>query len=293
MYRAPKTFSGTVQVFLCDSGIGLLRGSNNYVCLTLLRAPDWIDSMTHRFSLALLAVLAATPVAAQDLGFGGRGEFGADLGLGVQVKPQYPGSDEAEAAPWLIFRNAGFGQPGTPDRQGLGIAPSFNIEGSRDASDDRDLRGLDNIDDAYELGVRVSYGMGQMSGFASVRRGFDGHEGVTGEIGAKYRNDLSDRLTLWSGVEFGYGNNDYNRTYFGVSQAEARSSLYDVYSPDSGFNQAAITFEARYAMTPTIALMGEVRYGKLIGDAGDSPIVQDEYQPSLGLGVVRRFSFGF
>ena len=64
-------------------------------------------------------------------------------------------------------------------------------------------------------------------------------------------------------------------------------------APGGGLNEAAITFEARYAINDTTAVLGEVRYGKLIGDAGDSPVVQEEYQPSLRLGVTRRFSFGF
>ena len=65
------------------------------------------------------------------------------------------------------------------------------------------------------------------------------------------------------------------------------------YSLGGGFTSAAITFEARYALTEKTALLGEVQYGKLIGDAADSPIVLDEYQPVLRMGIVRRMSFGF
>ncbi|HIC65010.1 MAG TPA: MipA/OmpV family protein, partial [Paracoccus sp.] len=56
---------------------------------------------------------------------------------------------------------------------------------------------------------------------------------------------------------------------------------------------AAIKFRARYAINDKTAILGEVEYGKLIGDAADSPIVQDDYQPALRLGIVRKFSFGF
>lgn len=247
--------------------------------------------MKHMLALAVLAASAATGAHAQDFGFAGR-EFSVDLGVGVDVGPDYPGSDDAEAGPWLIWRNAGFGTPGTNESEGFAISPSFNTVGEREASDNGDLAGMENIDRAYELGLRVSYGTGPLTAFGSVRRGFDGHEGVTGEIGAKYRTDLSDRVSLWSGLSLGYGNGDYNDTYFGVNAAEAAPGrpAYDI---GGGFNKASITFEARYALTENLAVLGEVEYGKLIGDAADSPVVQDEYQPSLKLGIVRRFSFGF
>lgn len=247
--------------------------------------------MKHVLALAVLAASAATGATAQDFGFAGR-EFSVDLGVGVDVGPDYPGSDDAEAGPWLIWRNAGFGQPGSEAREGFSISPSFNMVGEREASDNDDLAGMEDIDRAYELGLKVSYGAGPVTAFGSVRRGFDGHEGLTGELGAKYRTDLSDRVTLWSGLSLGYGNGDYNDTYFGVAPSEAIPGrpAYDI---GGGFNKAAISFEARYALTDNVALLGEVEYGKLIGDAADSPVVQDEYQPSLRLGIVRKFSFGF
>lgn len=247
--------------------------------------------MKTLLALTVLAASAATAAQAQDFGFAGRA-FSVDLGVGVDVGPDYPGSDDAEAGPWLIWRNAGFGQPGTPQREGFAISPSFGTVGEREASDNDDLTGMDDIDAAYELGLRVSYGAGPVTAFGSVRKGFDGHEGLTGEIGAKYRTDLSDRVSLWSGLSLGYGDGDYNATYFGVTPPEAAPGrpAYDI---GGGFNKASISFEARYALTENTALLGEVEYGKLIGDAADSPVVQDEYQPSLKLGIVRKFSFGF
>ena len=247
--------------------------------------------MKITLALAVLAASAATDARAQDFGIAGR-DFSVDLGVGVDIGPDYPGSDDAEAGPWLIWRNPGFGQPGSTQREGFSIAPSFGTVGEREASDNPDLAGMEDLDRAYELGLRVSYGMGPVTTSASLRRGFDGHEGLTGEIGAKYRTDLSDRVSLWSGLSLGYGDGDYNATYFGVAPAEAAPGrpAYDI---GGGINRAAISFEARYALTENTALLGEVEYGKLIGDAADSPVVQDEYQPSLRLGIVRRFSFGF
>lgn len=245
-----------------------------------------------KYALAL-AVLFAVPAHAQDFGIAGGRTYSVDLGLGATVGPSYPGAEDAEVSPWIIWRNAGFGPVGTAPEQGFSIAPSFGTVGKRESGDDASLAGLDDIDRAYELGLRVSYGAGPVTAYGSLRRGFDGHEGLTGELGAKYRTELSDRVTLWSGAELVYGNDDFNNTYFGVTPAESAASGLAATAPGGGLNEAAITFEARYAINDTTALLGEVRYGKLIGDAADSPVVQDEYQPSLRLGVTRRFSFGF
>lgn len=249
--------------------------------------------MKHALALAVLAVSCAGTAFAQDFGATGGRNFSVELGAGIQGQPTYPGADDAEASPWLLWRNAQFGTGGKVDQQGFSIGPSLNIIGPRDESDDDALEGLGDVDRAYEIGAQVSYGAGPVTAYGAVRRGFEGHEGVVGELGAKYRTDLSDRVTLWSGLELGYGNSDFTQTYFGVTSEQAANSQYSVYSPDSGFTSAAIKFEARYAINETTSILGEVEYGKLIGDAGDSPVVQDEYQAALRLGIVRRFSFGF
>lgn len=238
--------------------------------------------MKHLAALAALAVLSATPLHAQML------DLSVDAGLGVDLGPKYPGADEGETTPWLILRNGA-----AAEGEGFSISPSFGLKGKRDAGDGDALEGLDEIDRAVELGLRLGYGFGPVSTYATVRRGFGGHEGITGSVGAKYRTELSPQLTLWSGVQAVYGNGSFNDTYFGVSGDESVASGLPETSIGGGFNEAALTFEARYALGADTALLGEVRYARLIGDAADSPVVQEDYQPSLRLGVVRRFSFGF
>lgn len=241
-------------------------------------------------ALTFIVPLATVSVA-QD--FGDKRQFSVDLGLGVAGVPTYPGADDATAQPWLIWRNARFGADSGVANQGFSISPSFRLIGPRNADDDIALAGLTEIDRALELGARVRYDIGPMGFYGTVRRGFGGHEGIAGEVGTSYRTDLSDQLTLWSGLEFGYGNSDFNDTYFGVTPAESLSSGYQAYQPGDGFSSAAIKFQARYNISELTAILGEVEYGKIVGDSADSPIVQDEYQPALRLGIVRKLSFGF
>lgn len=247
--------------------------------------------MKQTLILALLAASAATAAPAQDFGFAGR-TLSFDAGLGVTFGPEFPGSEDGKASPWPILRNGSFTTGEGKPVEGFSILPSFGLQGEREASDSEHLAGMEDIDRAYEAGLSLRYDIGALRGYGRLRHGFGGHEGLVGEVGVKYRTELSDRVTLWSGVEMGYGNGDYNRTYFGVTAAEAAPGR-PAYDLGGGFNSAAISFEGRYDLTDSVALLGEVQYGRLIGDAADSPLVQEKYQPSLRVGVVRRFSFGF
>lgn len=247
--------------------------------------------MKHLIAAVLTTVTLAVPLAAQAQDR----VFSVDIGGGVSVSPTYPGADDVEAGPWLIWRNAGFSDSAGADgrAQGFSISPSFGTVGERNPDDDPALAGLGEIDRAYELGAKASYTSGPMTGYLALRKGFGGHDGVVGEAGVKYRTDASDRLSLWSGLELGYGNDSYNQTYFGISAADAASSGYAAYDAGSGINRVAAKLEARYSLNENTAILGELEYGRLVGDAGDSPLVQDRSQPAVRLGIVRNFSFGF
>ena len=221
---------------------------------------------------AIAASLALPQVAAaQDQSF--------DLGLGASYAPIYPGADESDASPWIIVRRT----PGA-STQGFRITPSLKLVGDRDPSDSPDLAGTQEIDRAVEVGAKVSYGLGAVSTYGALRKGIGGHDGLVGEVGAKYRTDVNDRLTLWSGLEAGYADSDYTDTYFGLPGS---------YSPGGGLKSVSAKVEARYALGENTALLGEVKFGRLVGDAADSPLVQDRDQTAIRLGIVRSFSFGF
>ena len=225
--------------------------------------------MRHLVALLMMS----TPLAAQGLdGY----VLSADIGIGAEYGPAYPGASDGEASPWFILRNGQLTRPGATDEaaDGFSVLPSFNYVGGRDQDDHESLAGTDEIDPAGEIGLRLSYDLGQTKSYVALRKGFGGHSGVTGEFGAKYRFDPSDRLTLWTG-------------------AEARFADYSAYTPGGGIYAASLGVEARYAVSPNIALLGEVEYTRLLGDASDSPLVQSKGEPSVKLGVVRRFDFRF
>ncbi|MFC3568580.1 MipA/OmpV family protein [Paracoccus sp. TOH] len=244
--------------------------------------------MTRMIAFALLSATAlSTPVMAESLG---EREFSFDAGLGVKYSPEFIGSDNLDPSPWFILRNADADRD-KPD--GFSVLPSLNYVGKRDADDYDDLRGMDDIGYAGEIGVKLSYRMGELTSYGAIRKGFGGHHGVVGELGAKYRFEASDKLTLWTGAELGMGSDDFTGTYFGVTADESLSSGHRAYDPDGGAYIARLSVEARYEFLPDTALMGRVTYGRLLGDAGDSPLVETRNQPSISIGVARRLNFRF
>ena len=255
----------------------------------------------HRHSLTLAAVLAAfalpaslaAPAAAQE-GWG----IAADVGLGAAISPEWLGAKDMEATPWVLFRNFDViapGQAATSDgsSDGLRVTPTFNWRGGRKADDGEALAGMDDIDGTVEFGLRARYTQGPVSGYLTARKGFGGHDGWAGAVGASYRIAPNERLTLRPGLEARFGDKDFTRTYFGVSAAEAARTGYAEYQPDGGFYAVAAKLEARYALTDSLAVLAEAEYGKLIGDAADAPFIEETAQPALRVGLVHRFNLRF
>lgn len=237
----------------------------------------------------------AAPVHAQSLDWGNY-QLSADLGIGAQHGPAYLGSDDNDSSLWLILRNGSLQRrdaAGDVSTDGFSIVPSFGYVGKRDADDHDALAGMDDIDMAGEVGARLNYDQGPARGYLAVRKGFGGHDGLVGEFGAQYRFSPMDRLSLTAGAEARFSDSGFTETYFGVTQAESLASGMSAYEPGGGFYAAAINLEARYSLTDKMAVLGEVEYSRLLGDAADSPITQSKSEPIFRLGIVRRIDFKF
>ncbi|WP_347266467.1 MipA/OmpV family protein [Paracoccus sp. (in: a-proteobacteria)] len=245
--------------------------------------------MTRTLALALISALVlALPAAAQTSSpFGG---FSVDAGVGASFSPEYMGAEDHDASPWLILRN---GDSDRDLKDGFSISPSGNVIGKRDADDFDLLRGMEDIGYAGELGARLSWRAGPTTSYGTLRKGFGGHSGVVGEVGAKYRFEYNDRLTFWTGAELGLGDDEFTGTYFGVTGEESRASGLRAHDPDGGAYIARFNVEARYEFMPDTAIMGRISYGRLLGDAGDSPVVESRDQPSVSIGLTRRLNFRF
>ncbi|MTH77415.1 MipA/OmpV family protein [Paracoccus aestuariivivens] len=249
--------------------------------------------MRHLFAIALLTATSfALPASAQWINNISEASF--DVGAGISYGPSYFGSDDAELGPWGTMRNLTLGVEDGTEKQGFSLIPSFGYIGDRDAKDHDELEGMDDIDWTGEVGLRLNYVAGDATSYGAVRVGVGGHDGLVGEIGTKYRFIVNDKLTLWTTAELQLGDDSFTGTYFGVTEDEAAASPnFDAYDPSGGIYAANIALEARYSLTPKTSILGKVTFGRLLNDAGDSPIVQERNQPEINLGIARRLNFRF
>lgn len=223
-----------------------------------------------------------------------------DMGLGLKTVPEYEGAEDYDTKPWLLFRNFDISiggeasGDGTP-AQGFSFGPAFDLVGKRGTGPDASpaLRGLDPVDFGLEVGMRAGYRSGPLRVYGAARKSVAGHKGVTGELGVSLILHPAEKWTVVSSLEAQYGDRTYMEAYFGVSPDEAARTSYDPYPVGGGIKAHALTVETRYRATPAWTVLGRVQAKHLVGDAGDSPIVRDRDQISVGLGLVRSFNFRF
>jgi MipA family protein len=225
----------------------------------------------------------------------------------LRVGPSYPGSDEFSfiGYPSLSFRRAGTVERFSAPDDGLSFsfledsAVRFGVVGrfvgGRYLQDNRELFGLEKIDWAVEPGVFVEYWpLEFLRARAEIRRGFNGHEGFVADFGL----DAVQRFgafTVSIGPRLALGDNEFTRTYFGVTPAEAAlNGQVTPYRPSGGITSVGATGAISYDWSQQWSTTAFVTYKHLVGDAADSPIVErfgSEHQ--IGAGLTVSYSFGY
>lgn len=248
---------------------------------------------------AALCLLCLTlPASAQDAA---NHQYVLDLGAGVQAQPRYPGSDETIYVPYPLIAVSKFFIPGygqvdaDADTRRLSIYPSFNYIGKRNSADSNELKGLDDVDWSLEAGLGVSYRYNWIRGFAEVRQGFNGYSGQVAQFGLDLIASPLEEVELRFGPRAGWGSQNYMDTYFGITSSEAAASpLYDkAYKAGAGFNTVGLASSATYSLSDDWKLHALVGWDRLVGDAGNSPIVKEgsANQYYAGAGLTYRFAF--
>jgi outer membrane protein len=261
--------------------------------------------MTRLTTALCAAALVATAVPTVLAEEASTDQYVIDLGVGVMGKPRYPGSDEVIAVPFPIisvgkFFIPGVGQVIDEDERikRFSIYPSFNFNGKRESDDSNELEGLEDVDWALEVGLGMAYRHDWIRGFVEVRQGFNGYSGQVADFGIDFIANPTEDLQLMVGPRAGWGSDDYMDTYFGITTAEANdpdSVLYDQsYDAEAGFNSVGVAATASYDLTDEFTFHLRGGWDRLIGDAGDSPIVKegsaDQFYGGAGISYEFRFS---
>lgn len=220
-----------------------------------------------------------------------------EIGAGGAMRPGYEGAKGYEFNPTGFFTLHYLWLPGIGNVKkeraddGFSIGPSFRYVYKRDSDDHPELRGLGNIDAAFELGGRIAYQWGLFRPWLAVRHGLGGHSGIVAETGLdlRFRPGAATEFSIGPRASFATG--EYMRTYFGVTPAESARSGFVAYNPVGGIKGAGLEVSGRYELTQQWALVGMAYYERLIGDAAASPVVKvgNENQITAKLGLSYKF----
>ena len=261
-------------------------------------------------SLGMLAValwLGSRPAMAQDLDLTmteGAGIASSVFGLGVGVAPDYEGSNEYEAVPLLQARvNWGQGyfvsflgnslRANVIPSKNWHLGPLFRYRGERDDVADDEVDNMKKVDAAVELGAFGSYsGEHWLTTLSVAKDVAAGHHGVVSELGLGYKISFQSMGHMTLFAQTTYADNDYMQSYFGVNTADADSSGLSRYSADSGFKDASAGLAWQYNFNRNWGMLALARYTRLLNDAKDSPVVDDEGDANQGLvGVILNYRF--
>lgn len=235
--------------------------------------------------------------------FGDKWNF--QLGGGALNSARYPGSryDFTRVVPLVSISYDRYfigAVPGGGAPAGLGAylvrtehwAVGLDVGGDsrkpRRASDDPILRGWGDISSTVRGGIFASYNMDWLSVRGAVSLGGH-HEGVLASLGVLAKYHATPRLTLSIGPELTWVNAQYAMTFFGIDAAQSEIAAVGPYRAGSGINSLGGVVDASYLITEHWSVAAHVSYGRLQGDAADSPVTTDKTQRVYGGFVMYRF----
>ncbi len=231
------------------------------------------------------------------------------LGLGASLAPAYEGGEDLQlsdypeplvdirwrsSTPWKSALFAG-----TLSGVGIMIADtgafSFGLSGfyggGRSEGDGDRLDGLGDINDSVFITMLTEYEYEIFSASIDVTRFLGGSDGtlITFLLGAGL--PLTEQFEVGAGVGTTFGDGRYMGQFFSVTDGQARRSKENLgaFDADAGFKSVDFGLEANYAFFDGWTFTSSAGMGLLVGDAADSPIVEQAIQPFFSIGLTYRF----
>ena len=228
-------------------------------------------------------------------------------GLGARVGPAYDGSKKTKTSPYPYVDIHGFFN----DRmylssvRGIGVnlldldhfrgGFALNYAGGRTSKDDPHLNGLPDISGAAQVGGFLTYSLKPVAFEARVRRRLGSTAGTQVELGASVSAAPVPQFHLSLGVGVDWADASYQKTFFGVTPAEAAQATalgnpLTPYTPKAGLTTAGVTAAGVYQIGKHWGLIGRLELQDLIGkQAKDSPLTQRAFQPGVAFGAAYQF----
>ena len=262
-------------------------------------------------SIALLLITGALiePAGAQDLDLSMvkvkiSTKKNTILGIGAGIYPDYEGSEEFTGLPLLQARynwanGCYVNLLGTGMR--ANIVPSCAFEfgpmvvyrPERDSVDEKQVDKLKKVDAATEAGAFASWSINKFMLLLQAHADTSGtHDGYIIDAGAAWRFPLERKMQLIIVALASYASDDYMDTYFSIDAENAKLSGLAEYKADAGIKDAGLIAVLQYKLDNDWGLLGLLKYSCLVGDASDSPIVEDIGDTNqLMTGLLINYSF--
>jgi outer membrane scaffolding protein for murein synthesis (MipA/OmpV family) len=262
-------------------------------------------TLTIVFFIGLILIIVEGSSIAEsnkkrDQQYGSNNDWSVRFGGAGMYKPEYEGSDDYEFQGFpmidVTWRDMIFLNP----RKGLGaylwnqdgvkLGVSIGYAFGRDEDDSNDLNGLGDIDGGATANVLLEWEVEDFSIDARYEHQVTGDDtGFQAHIGLGYDLRLGEKTILKPSVQTTYSSSDYMEEYFSISPSQSARSGLIVYEADSGFKSVGLSIMSIYRINQKWGVHTMARYGLLLGDTADSPVVKDENQYLLSIGVSYTF----
>jgi outer membrane protein len=290
------------------SVFGPLKAPRHDCCIKRGRQRTWIENVLKKlFGALLFAPLYTAPLQAQSFINDGVNaaleavqegldliwpdklsldDVNARVGFGLGTTPDYVGSNDyrVRLVPLVDIRykdewrlNGSLLTFTAHRRENFEFGPLVNLRFGRAEESNNALTGLGNIATTIEVGgfaryktpsalVSLDYRHGLGAGIGSSLRLTAGH-GV-------YKSEDGNFVAML-GARAKWISKRTMQTEFGITQTQSNNSAFDFpsFATGSGVSEASVNVVGAYKLNEKWRLLSLVSYGRLFGDAADSPLV--------------------
>lgn len=174
------------------------------------------------------------------------------------------------------------------DRWHLGVSAS--IDGGRDSGDASTTRGLPDVRRTLRAKLYANYSLAKDWNIgASASQDMLGRGGgLTVRLDLGWRFYRSETTEWTSGIGISAANAQNMRSYFGVPASASAASGKPTYEPEAGLRDLSMGINLKHALSKHWFVFGSAGVSRLLGPAGDSPLVSQAAGSSASIGVAWR-----
>ncbi len=212
-----------------------------------------------------------------------------DVAVGVEVEPEYAGSDDSSTEAGLFARALYEGTEGHRYFVSLGEVGAWwqlsddwvlgtiaEFEPGRE-DDNSVIEDFEEVDDTVEAQISLirrldDWSLGAVLQVDALGRG----KGVVGFLVAGFDRMLTDQLRFGVQADISTGDSEYMMTEFGVSSRDAAASGLPEFDPGAGMKSTTIDIGLEYFFRPGFSAFANIATEYYFSDASDSPLIEDE-----------------